>query len=78
MFWEAGLAAHAKFQGEEQTRQAGPMFVACVWSFGVSTGWHWLVTWVGAVDLGITRDQGHEGHAATPTSPFIKGRLQKG
>src|SRR5258706_117596 len=75
---EADLTACAKFRGEEWTGRAGPLFMACVRSFRVSAGWWWSVAWVGAVDLGATRDWGDERRAAASACHFVKGRLQTG
>ena len=75
---EVGLTACAKFRGEERTGWAGSLFVTRVRSFGVSAGWWWSVAWVGAVDLGATRDWGDERRAAASASHFVKGRLQTG
>ena len=75
---EAGLAACAKFRGEERTGRARPLFVARVWGLGVSTGSWWSVAWIQAEDLGTTRDRWHERREAASASHFVKGRLQTG
>ena len=75
---EAGLAACAEFRGEERTGRARPLFMARVRSPGVSAGRWRSVAWVRAVDLGATRDRGHERRSAASASHFVKGRLQTG